>query len=129
MERIAKEGRKYGVGLAVVSQRPHELSETVLAQCGNFICLRVTNPDDQQYIRGLVPDAEAGLVNILSSLGRGEVMAMGEAVPVSTSFQFFPPDPPPNSRTIDFYRQWQEGGQELDVDAIVDAWRRQSRKG
>jgi len=129
MERIAKEGRKYGVGLAVVSQRPHELSETVLAQCGNFICLRVTNPDDQQYIRGLVPDAEADLVNILSSLGRGEVMVMGEAVPISTRFQFYPPDPPPNSGNIDFYRQWQEQGQELDVDAIVDAWRRQSRKG
>ena len=58
MERIAKEGRKYGVGLAVVSQRPYELSETVLAQCGNFICLRITNPDDQEYIRRLVPDAE-----------------------------------------------------------------------
>jgi len=129
MERIAKEGRKYGVGLAVVSQRPHELSETVLAQCGNFICFRVTNPDDQQYIRALVPDAEAGLVNSLSSPGRGEAMAMGEAVPVSTRFQFFAPDPPPNSRSIDFYRNWQTGGEELDVNAIVDAWRRQSRKG
>lgn len=49
MERIAKEGRKYGTGLAVISQRPNELSETVLAQCGTFICLRITNPDDQSY--------------------------------------------------------------------------------
>ena len=56
MERIAKEGRKYGVGLAVVSQRPHEVSETVLAQCGTFICLRITNPDDQGYVRRLVPE-------------------------------------------------------------------------
>ena len=127
MERIAKEGRKYGVGLAVVSQRPHELSETVLAQCGNFICLRVTNPDDQQYIRDLVPDAEAGLVNILSTLGRGEAMAMGEAVPIPTRFQFYPPDPTPNSNDIDFYGNWKRGIGDLDVDAIVDAWRRQKR--
>ncbi len=125
MERIAKEGRKYGVGLAVVSQRPHELSETVLAQCGNFICLRVTNPDDQQYIRDLVPDSEAGLVSILSSLGRGEAMAMGEAVPIPTRFQFYPPDPPPNSNDIDFYGQWKDGPEDLDVDAIVQRWRRQ----
>ena len=127
MERIAKEGRKYGVGLGVVSQRPHELSETVLAQCGNFICLRVTNPDDQQYIRDLVPDAEVGLVNILASLGRGEAMAMGEAVPIPTRFQFYPPDSPPNSSDIDFYNQWKEGARDLDVNAIVDAWRRQKR--
>ena len=57
MERIAKEGRKYGVGLVVVSQRPQEVSETVLAQCGTFICLRITNPDDQEYVRNLVPES------------------------------------------------------------------------
>ncbi|MCB1829377.1 MAG: DUF853 family protein [Chromatiaceae bacterium] len=127
MERIAKEGRKYGVGLAVVSQRPYELSETVLAQCGNFICLRVTNPDDQQYIRGLVPDAEAGLVDILSSLGRGEAMAMGEALPIPTRFMFHPPNPTPNSNDIDFYGQWKKGVEILDVEAIVNAWRRQKK--
>jgi len=127
MERIAKEGRKYGVGLAVVSQRPHELSETVLAQCGNFICLRVTNPDDQQYIKELVPDAEAGLVDILSSLGRGEAMAMGEAVPLPTRFQFFRPNPVPNSGDVDFYTQWRDGPREIDVEVIANRWRRQGR--
>ncbi len=128
MERIAKEGRKYGVGLAVVSQRPHELSETVLAQCGNFICFRVTNPDDQQYIRDLVPDAEAGLVSILATLGRGEAMAMGEAVPIPTRFQFYPPDPVPNSGDIDFHRHWKNGAETLDVELIVDNWRRQGQQ-
>ena len=127
MERIAKEGRKYGVGLAVVSQRPHELSETVLAQCGNFICLRVTNPDDQQYIRELVPDAEAGLVNILSTLGRGEALALGEAIPLPTRFQVHKPSPQPNSNDVDFYNQWRSGLTDIDVDAIVDRWRRQGR--
>jgi len=127
MERIAKEGRKYGVGLAVVSQRPHELSETVLAQCGNFICLRVTNPDDQRYIRDLVPGAEASLVTTRSSMGRGEAMAMGDAVPVPTRFQFYPPDPVPNSTDIDFYDGWKKDTGDLDVNAIVNSWRRQRR--
>jgi hypothetical protein len=80
MERIAKEGRKYGVGLAVVSQRPHEVSETVLAQCGTFICLRITNPDDQGYVRSLVPESEGDLVSVLAGLGRGEALVLGEAV-------------------------------------------------
>jgi len=127
MERIAKEGRKYGVGLVVVSQRPHELSETVLAQCGSFICFRVTNPDDQQYIRALVPDSEANLVDILSALGRGEVMALGEAVPLPTRFQMHCPSPEPNSNDINYYTQWREGPDDIDVEAIVRRWRRQGR--
>jgi DNA helicase HerA-like ATPase len=69
--RIAKEGRKYGVGLCVISQRPTELSETVLSQCANFICLRMTNPDDQAYIRRLMPEGEQDLADMLASLRRG----------------------------------------------------------
>ena len=127
MERIAKEGRKYGVGLAVVSQRPHELSETVLAQCGTFLCLRITNPDDQSYVRSLVPEAERGLVDILAGLGRGECLALGEAVPLPTRFLFKRPSPVPNSEDIDFYNKWKTGPDDIDVEAIVDRWRRQQR--
>lgn len=127
MERIAKEGRKYGVGLAVVSQRPHEVSETVLAQCGTFLCLRITNPNDQTYVRNLVPEAERDLVDILAGLGRGEVMALGEAVPLPTRFRFYKPNPVPNSEDIDFYTKWKEGPDDLDVDEIVKRWRRQER--
>jgi hypothetical protein len=127
MERIAKEGRKYGVGLAVVSQRPHELSETVLAQCGTFLCLRITNPDDQAYVRGLVPEAERGLVDILAGLGRGECLALGEAVPLPTRFRFKKPSPFPNSEDIDFYNKWKVGPDDINVENIVDRWRRQQR--
>ncbi len=127
MERIAREGRKYGVGLGVVSQRPHELSETVLAQCSTFICLRLTNPDDQAYVRDLVPEAEQDFVNVLSSLGQGEAMAMGLAVPLPTRLQFHMPDPPPNSSSVDFFAQWVDGPDDLDVDDIVNRWRRQDR--
>jgi uncharacterized protein len=127
MERIAKEGRKYGVGLGVVSQRPHELSETVLAQCGTFLCLRITNPTDQSYVRNLVPEAERDLMDILSGLGRGECMAMGEAVPLPTRVQFHMPNPPPNSDDVDFHDKWINGPDDLDVESIVNKWRRQER--
>ena len=127
MERIAKEGRKYGVGLGVVSQRPNELSETVLAQCGSFLCLRITNPTDQAYVRNLVPEAERNMIDILASLGRGEAMALGEAVPLPTRVQFYRPCPTPNSDDIDFYQKWKIRQDDLDVDLIVDRWRKQER--
>jgi hypothetical protein len=127
MERIAKEGRKYGVGLAVVSQRPHEVSETVLAQCGTFICLRITNPNDQAYIRSLVPESEGDLVSVLAGLGRGEALVLGEAVPLPTRLQFDQPNPTPNSNDVDFHGKWIDGPTDLDVDAIVKRWRSQER--
>lgn len=127
MERIAKEGRKYGVGLVVVSQRPHEVSERVLAQCGTFICLRITNPDDQAYVRRLVPESEGDLVNLLAGLGRGEALVLGEAVPLPARVQFERPDPAPNSDDVDFYTKWKAGPADLDVDEIVRRWRSQER--
>jgi len=127
MERIAKEGRKYGVGLTVISQRPHELSETVLSQCGTFLCLRITNPGDQDYVRRLVPEAEQDLVNILAGLRRGEALVLGEATPLPTRVQIDVPNPTPRSDDVDFYRHWIEGPEDLDVAAVVDRWRRQVR--
>jgi DNA helicase HerA-like ATPase len=127
MERIAKEGRKYGVGLAVVSQRPHEVSETVLSQCGTFICLRITNPDDQGYVRSLVPESEGDLVSILAGLARGEALVLGEAVPLPTRVLFDIPFPTPNSDDINFYEKWKDGPTDLDVDAVVKRWRSQER--
>lgn len=127
MERIAKEGRKYGVGLAVVSQRPHEVSDTVLSQCGTFICLRITNPDDQAYIRSLVPEAEGDLISVLAGLGRGEALVLGEAVPIPTRLQFFAPNPAPNSDDVDFYSKWLDGPDDLDIDKIVQRWRSQAK--
>lgn len=127
MERIAKEGRKYGVGLAVVSQRPHELSETVLSQCGTFVCLRITNPDDQEYVRKLVPEAERDLVNILAGMRRGEALVLGEATPMPTRVQIDVPEPTPRSNDVDFFKHWSEGPDDLDVAAVVDRWRKQTR--
>jgi len=98
-----------------------------LAQCGSFLCFRLSNPDDQQYVKDLVPDAEGDLVNILSTLARGEALALGESAPVVTRFQMQQPDPTPNSDDVDFYSKWQINTDDLDVEAIVDKWRRQER--
>ncbi len=127
MERIAKEGRKYGVGLTVVSQRPHELSETVLSQCSNFLCMRLTNPDDQNYVRSLVPEGEDKLTQTLSSLGRGEGLILGEATPLPARVQIDIPSPPPNSQDADFFNHWRESQDEVDVANIVHMWRSQQR--
>ncbi|WAK03603.1 ATP-binding protein [Methylobacter sp. YRD-M1] len=128
MERIAKEGRKYGVSIGVVSQRPTELSETMLSQCSSFICLRTTNPDDQAYIRGLVPEAEGDLTDILTSLGRGEALVLGEAAPLPTRVQIYRPNPEPKSNDVDYFTSWREGPTDLNVDEIVNFWRTQNRK-
>ncbi|NOR18543.1 MAG: DUF87 domain-containing protein [Xanthomonadales bacterium] len=127
MERISRGGRKYGVGLCVVSQRPHELSETVLAQCSTYLCLRISNPDDQAYLRAMVPDAARGTFSTLTSLSRGEVVAMGSAVPMPVRFHMNLPNPPPNSRDVDFATKWSKGGEDIDVDELVKNWHRQIR--
>ena len=127
MERIAKEGRKYGVGLCVISQRPTELSETVLAQCSNYLCLRISNPDDQAYVRGLMPEGEADMAEILASLSRGEVLAVGDATPLPTRFQVYPPNPPPASADVPLSKSWRNGPEDLDVMDIVQHWWQQQR--
>ncbi|MFM1891335.1 MAG: hypothetical protein RLZ44_412 [Pseudomonadota bacterium] len=127
MERIAKEGRKYGVCLCVVSQRPTELSETVLAQCSNYICLRITNPDDQAYVRRLLPEGEQNLAEVLTTLRRGEPLAVGEAAPLPTRFQIYPPEPPPASSDVPISKSWTEGPEDLEVADIVNRWWKQIR--
>lgn len=127
MERIAKEGRKYGVGLCVVSQRPGELSETVLSQCANYLCMKITNPDDQEYVRKLLPEGERDMADILSSLARGEALIMGESTPLPARFKVNLPDPPPMSNDVEFSEAWRTGPEDLEVGDIVSYWWNQVR--
>lgn len=127
VERIAKEGRKYGVSLIVVSQRPSELSETVLSQCNNFISLRVSNPDDQNYVKKLVPDQNAELMNMLSILRRGEALIIGEAVVMPVRVLIELPNPTPDSDDIKFFDKWNNGIRDLNVREIIEHWRKQER--
>lgn len=124
-ERIAKEGRKYGVSLTVISQRPREVSSTILSQCGSFLCLRISNPDDQSYVRNLLPDSVRGISSMFSTLRRGEGILLGDAVMMPTRIRVDLPDPRPQSDDASFAKTWSTEPQELDVAAVLAAWRAQ----
>jgi len=123
VERLAKEGRKYGIGIMVVSQRPKELSETVISQCNTFISMRLTNPDDQNYVRRLVPDSLAGLMAMLPSLRTGEALIVGDSVVMPTRVLIDFPNPEPKSADVKFAEYWAKGITGMDVDRIVKRWR------
>ena len=101
-ERIAKEGRKYGVGLMVISQRPAEVSRTVLSQCGNFIAMRLTNREDRSVIQGLLPDSLGGVAESLPILDIGEALVVGDASLLPSRIRIHPPTCEPQSVTVDF---------------------------
>jgi DNA helicase HerA-like ATPase len=127
-EQIAKEGRKYGVGLMIVSQRPADVSRTVLAQCNNFIVLRLTNAQDQSVIAQLVPDSLTRLTDVLPLLDVGEALLLGDALLLPTRVKVDPPAIAPASATRAFWNDW--ATQPSSEDAIVDgveALRRQVR--
>lgn len=125
-ERIAKEGRKYGISLTVISQRPREVSATILSQCNSFLCLRLSNPDDQSYVRNLLPDSVRGITSMFSTLRRGEGILLGDSVMMPTRIRIDPPNPTPQSEDTSFYAAWNQGPEEIDVASVLDAWRRQA---
>lgn len=127
VERIAKEGRKYGVACMIVSQRPAEVSETILSQCNNFVNLRITNPNDQNFVRKLVPDSMAGLLDILPTLRQGECLVLGDAVAIPIRAMVDYPDPPPDSFDIKFFDKWQKSEKTTEVAEVIDRWWRQKR--
>lgn len=127
-ERIAKEGRKYGVSLLVVSQRPSDVSRTILSQCNNFLALRLTNDQDQNVVRHLMPDSLGGVLDGLPLLDTGECILLGDAILLPARIKLKMPLIPPLSATRDFWREW--GEKEPDVTAIaiaVETLRRQSK--
>jgi DNA helicase HerA-like ATPase len=123
VERIAKEGRKYGIGMMAVSQRPKELDETVLSSCNTFVVMRTTNPEDQNYVRRLVPDSLAGMMDILPSLRTGEALVLGDALAMPSRILIDTPDPKPLSADVLFSEWWADGIKEMDVERVVRRWR------
>jgi len=124
-ERISKEGRKYGISLTVISQRPREVSSTILSQCNSFLCLRISNPDDQSYVKSLLPDSMRGIVSMFSSLRRGESILLGDSVIMPTRIKIRKPNPTPNSEDISFYKEWSKEHEPVDINRVLDAWRKQ----
>lgn len=118
-ERIAKEGRKYGFSLLVVSQRPSDVSKTILSQCNNFLSLRLTNDEDQNVIKRLMPDSLSGLTSILPLLDTGEALMLGDAVLLPSRIKLDIPSLRPDSATKNFWKEWET--QAPDNDALVKA--------
>lgn len=126
-ERIAKEGRKYGVGLMVVSQRPSDVSTTILSQCSNIISLRLANKTDQAVVKQLLPESLEGLMEVLPTLDVGEAVVVGDATLLPTRIKMSKPKHEPRSATIPFWTRWATPKAEVDLVAAVENMRRQSR--
>lgn len=120
IERIAKEGRKYGISLMIVSQRPSEVSETIFSQCSNFVTMRLTNPDDQSYVKRLLPDAIGPITDSLPTLGEGEAILIGESINMPSIVKIDFCNPEPSSKNIEFLTEWKKSWLDLNISKIVN---------
>jgi len=130
IRRIAKEGRKYGVGLLLVSQRPSEVEATVLSQCNSWVVLRVTNDSDREHVKAILPDSMAGLTKMLSGLRRQEAIFVGQAamLPSRIMIRDLTPEQLPKSNDIDFDKGWQSAAMsEEQLKIVANRWRYQRR--
>lgn len=123
IERIAKEGRKYGVTLGIVSQRPSEISETIFSQCNNFITMRLTNPDDQNYVKRLLPDSLGNLVDYLPTLQAGEALVIGESIILPSLVKIDFPEHEPKSADIKYLEIWKEKWKDVKFAEITKEWK------
>ena len=124
--RIAKEGRKYGVSLCVVSQRPSELDSTILSQCNTVFSMRMSNDRDQNFVRAAIFDTAASLLDFLPSMGPREAIVFGDGVtlPARIRFADLPENAMPRSRTACFTELWRhDDGEALDLNTVVERWR------
>ncbi len=131
LSRIAKEGRKYGVSLGLVTQRPSDLAEGVLSQCGTIIAMRLNNDRDQQFVKAAMPEGARGFLDVIPALRNRECIICGEgvSVPVRVSFDDLEEDLRPASADPSFISLWAETGDD-DADAVrrtVVRWRAQGR--
>lgn len=124
IERIAKEGRKYGITLLLASQRPSEISETIFSQCNNFIAMRLTNPNDQNYVKKLLPDTLGRLIDKMPTLKAGEALLVGEAIVLPSIVQIDECENPPSSNDIPYWELWKEQWKELNISEIKAEWRK-----
>ena len=126
-ERISKEGRKYGIGLVVISQRPSEVNRTVLSQSNNFIAMRLTNVDDQSVVKRLLPDSLGDYAEMLPILDIGEALVVGDASLLPSRIRIAPPNMKPRSATIDFWDEWSKESTTVDIASAIEALRKQSK--
>ena len=129
-ERIAKEGRKYGISILAVSQRPADVSKTILSQCNNFIVLRLTNEKDKSVIKNLLPDSLKSTLEFLPLLDVGEALVVGDAILLPSKILLDKPseEHQPISATRDFWDEWDSKVPNNDaITRAVEALRSQTR--
>lgn len=122
IERIAKEGRKYGVTLLLASQRPSEISETIFSQCNNFVAMRLTNPADLGYVKKLLPDTLGSLIDKMPALKQGEALLVGESIVLPSIVQIERCSPEPSSNDIPYWELWKEEWKKIDIQKIKEEW-------
>jgi DNA helicase HerA-like ATPase len=130
LERIAKEGRKYGVSLGLVTQRPSDLAEGVLSQCGTIIAMRLNNERDQAFVRAAMPEGARGFLDTIPALRNREAIICGEGVPIPirVAFDDLAPELRPASHDPLFSELWKRGGNEdALVEQVIGRWRNQGR--
>jgi DNA helicase HerA-like ATPase len=130
LERIAKEGRKYGVALGLVTQRPSDLAEGVLSQCGTIIAMRLNNERDQAFVRSAVPEGARGMIDAIPALRNREAILVGEGVPIPirVSFDTLEVDRQPASHDPVFTDVWQQSHDATArLDRTIKRWRAQGR--
>lgn len=122
IERIAKEGRKYGVTLMLASQRPSEISETIFSQCNNFIAMRLTNPVDQSYVKKLLPDSLGSLIDKMTSLKQGDALLVGESIILPSIVTIDRCSPQPSSNDIPYWELWKNEWKEMNFEELKKEW-------
>ena len=130
LSRIAKEGRKYGISLGLITQRPSDLAEGVLSQCGTIITMRLNNERDQSFVKAAMPEGSRGFLDSIPALRNRECIICGEGVsiPIRATFDELEEFKRPASEDPSFVKLWtQTGGEEEMVDRIVRRWRAQGR--
>ncbi len=127
ISRIAKEGRKYGIGLCVVTQRPVEIESTVLSQCGTMIALRLTNPADRAKVEAAMPDDLGALASMLPALRTGEGIVLGEAMPIPSRIQFFKARKRPRGDDPEMPQAWRVSRpSSTHYESALNNWRHQA---
>ncbi|WP_343002899.1 ATP-binding protein [Intestinibacter bartlettii] len=122
VERIAKEGRKYGVSAMIVSQRPSEISETIFSQCNSFVVMRLTNPVDQNYIKKMLPEDISSITDNISGFDKREALILGDSVkiPALIKIHELDSDRLPKSNDINFIQEWRKDWNEMDeFDRVI----------
>jgi DNA helicase HerA-like ATPase len=130
ISRVAKEGRKYGLSLGLITQRPSELSQSVLSQCGTLCILRMGNEADHKFVENILPEGAKSLLQTVTALANREAIVVGEGVsmPMRITFGYLSEEKRPHSTSSDFVKSWQADVADTFITDSIHRWRHQIRK-